>query len=293
MKFYERAPFNPIVDRPPLVWPNGERLAVWVVPNIEHYDDGVTGGPTMGPVPSNGPPDVYNQSWRDYGLRVGIWRNMEALERLGIRGTVALNSRVCQLYPEVVKACLDLDWEFMGHGRFNTESMAELPTEHAERDIIAETLSVIERSTGRRPLGWLGPGLAESARTPDLLAELGVSYVSDWVNDDQPYWLRTASSHILAMPYSVEINDLGIFLRRGQSSADYERMLRDQFDQLYEDGASAARVMCVSLHPYITGVPYRARALHAALAYMRSRSDVWFTTGAEILAAFERQVPKP
>jgi hypothetical protein len=93
------------------------------------------------------------------------------------------------------------------------------------------------------------------------------------------------------MPYSIEINDLGIFLRRGQSGADYEAMLRDQFDQLYEDSTGAARVMCISLHPYVTGVPFRARRLARALEYMRERPDVWFATGAEIAAAYTAQCP--
>ncbi len=153
----------------------------------------------------------------------------------------------------------------------------------AERQLIAETLANIKRSTGQTPLGWLGPGLRETHRTLDLLAELGVRYVADWVNDDQPYWLRVESGSLAAMPYSVEINDLGVFLRRGQSGADFEAMLRDQFDQLYEDSVAAARVLCIALHPFVTGVPYRARRLHAALAYMRERTDVWFATGSEIL----------
>jgi hypothetical protein len=290
MKFHDRAPFSPIVRRPQLTWPNGARLAVWVVPNVEHYDEDYA-GPSIGSPKPGLRPDIMNYSWRDYGLRVGIWRTMEALQRLDIRATVALNARVCELYPEVVDGCVSSGWDFMGHGRANSESLAGMETEEAERALIADTLTGIERFTGRRPAGWLGPGLAETFRTVDLLADAGVRYVADWVNDDQPYWLRVVNGHIVAMPYSIEINDLGIFLRRGQSGADYEAMLRDQFDQLCEDAVSAARVMCISLHPYITGVPYRARRLHAALAYMRTRSDVWFATGSEIMDAYEAQIP--
>lgn len=291
MRFYERAPFRPITRRPPLVWPNGAKLAVWVVPNIEHYDEDSLTAPGIGAGGAKQPPDIINSTWRDYGLRVGVWRTMKTLDSLDIPGTVALNSFVCDHFPEVVKACVDLGWDFMGHGRSNSEWVTHVATADDERKLIADTLDGIERFTGTRPQGWLGPGLHETSRTPDILAELGVGYVGDWINDEQPYWLRTTSRPIVSMPYSVECNDLGLFMRRGYTGPDYERLLCDTFDELLADAADAARVMCVATHPFVTGVPHRARYLHSSLAYMRAKSDVWFATGAQILEAFRAQVP--
>ena len=281
MRFHERAPFVPIDDRPPLAWPNAARLAVWVVPNIEHFEDDSLAGATIA-TPAVEPPDVPNYAWRDYGLRVGIWRTMRTLDRLRIRGTVALNGRVCQMYPTVVEACRARGWEFMGHGWTNSRSLSGLD-QVEERARIAETLQTIEQATGTRPIGWLGPALAETASTLDVLAEHGVQYVGDWVNDEQPYPLRTSGGTLIAMPYSIEINDIGTFLRRGFSGPDYERMLLDQFEVLHAEGS---RVMCIALHPFITGVPFRAKYLDRALEAIRQHNDVWFATGSEILAAY-------
>lgn len=285
MRYFERGPFVPITERPKLSWPNGARLAVWVVPNIEFFEEDLLVGMTISSTGARATPDIPNYTWRDYGLRVGIWRQMEMLKELAIPGTVALNSLVCEVYPSVVRACMELGWEFMGHGRTNSESLNGMD-EHRERDVIAEVLSRIEAFTGRWPAGWLGPGLAETNRTLDILAEYGVRYTADWVNDEQPHRLQTTHGEIVSLPYSNEINDIGVF-RRGQTGAEFAAIIKDQFDQLYEDSAQTGRVMCVALHPYITGVPHRARHLKAALKYMRAQTGVWFATGSEILAAYE------
>jgi allantoinase len=288
MRYHERAPFIPITRRSPLRWPNGARLAIWVVPNIEHFEDDSLHGATIA-TPAVEPPDIPNYSWRDYGLRVGIWRTMETLRRLAIPGTVALNASVCDNYPEVVRACVDLGWEFMGHGRTNSRTLSGMP-EAEENATIAAVLDTIAAHTGSRPAGWLGPALAETHRTLEILAANGVRYVADWVNDEQPYPLQLTAGTMTSMPYSIEINDIGTFLRRGFTGPDYQQMLLDQFEVLYEESATTGKVMCIALHPFITGVPFRARHLEAALARMRERDGVWFATGAEILNAYHTAV---
>jgi allantoinase len=292
MRYHERAPFVPITARPKLTWPNKARLAVWVVPNIEYWHEDSLRGSTVTGTAAGEVPDIPNYSWREYGLRVGIWRTMRIMKDLDIKGTVALNSDVCSNYPQVVEACMELGWEFMGHGRTNSTSMNALP-EHEERAVIPDVLETIARKTGTRPIGWLGQGLAETAHTVDILVENGVQYVGDWVSDEQPHPLKTTHSsqnlEVIAMPYTLDINDIGIFLRRNFNGPDYERMIRDQFDVLYDEAAETGKVMCVALHPYVTGVPYRAKYLESALAYMREKKRVWFATGSEILAAYNAQ----
>ena len=284
MRYFERAPFVPIVDRPVFRWPNDARLAVWVVPNIEAFDEDSLAGNATVVVPKE-TPDIPNYAWRDYGLRVGIWRNIESFRQLGIRCTVALNSDVCRLYPRVIEACTELGWEFMGHGRTNSQLLPGL-AEPAERALLAEVLDTIARGTGRKPAGWLGPGLAETHNTVDLLAELGVRYVADWVNDDQPYRLLTKHGEIVSVPYSVELNDLPVFVRKNAPWQVFEDMVREQFAVLYREGATSPRVMCIALHPYITGVPYRAARLEALLRDLKEQPGVWFATGTEILEAY-------
>lgn len=284
MRYFERAPFVPLPERPVFAWPNGARIAVWVVPNIECFDEDSLVGGTATSVPKD-PPDIPNYAWRDYGMRVGIWRTIDTLQRLGIRATVALNSDVCHVYPQVIKACVDLNWEFMGHGKTNSQPLPGL-TEPAERALLADVLGTIERGTGRRPLGWLGPGLGETRHTVDILAEYGVRYVADWINDDQPYRLKTIHGEIVSVPYSVELNDLGAYQRRLTTAPEFEQMIEEQFEALYREGETSPRVMCIALHAYITGVPYRAARLEAALAKIKARPGVWFATGTEIVDAY-------
>jgi allantoinase len=290
VRYFERSPFIPITKRPRLHWPNGARLAVWVVPNIEYWDeDSLAGGSLV--IPPKATPDIANYSWRDYGLRVGIWRQMDILDRLKIPATVALNSLVCDYYPAVIEAAVDLGWEFMGHGRTNSERLSGL-SEADERRQIREVLDTIGKATGIRPRGWLGPGLTETSNTLDILAEFGLDYVADWVNDEQPAPVRTTSRELIAMPYSSEVNDIPVFQGHGQTAEQFEHIIRTQFDVLYRESEATAKVMCIAVHPYLTGVPFRAHHLEAALTYMRQRSDVWFATGSEIVDAYRNATEK-
>jgi len=278
---HDRFDYSPIVDRPVLRWPNGARVAVWVIPNIEHFlfDRPST---SITQVTTRFVPDVLNYSWRDYGVRVGIWRLMDVMTRYGVRGTVALNSDVCEHYPRIIEAGNKLSWEWMGHGTNNSILLAE-KDEPEERALIGGILDTIARKTGKKPRGWLGPALTETHNTPDLLAELGVEYVCDWVNDDQPYPIRVKKGSLFSIPYSCEINDIPAILDGKQSAQAFGQMIKDQFDVLYEDGATTGRVMSICLHPFLIGHPFRSKYLGEALAHITSRQEVWVTTGSEII----------
>jgi peptidoglycan/xylan/chitin deacetylase (PgdA/CDA1 family) len=282
---HDRFDYSPIVDRPPLRWPNGARVALWVIPNIEHFlfdrpSTSVTMA-TIGMVP-----DVLNYSWRDYGVRVGIWRLMDVMEKHGVKGTVALNSDVCAKYPRIIEAGNKLGWEWMGHGTNNSTMINKQP-EDEERALIKQVVDTIAKATGKRPRGWLGPALTESHRTLDILAENGIDYVGDWVNDEQPYPMRVKSGQMYSLPYSIEINDIPAFLDMKHTGEEFARTICDQFDGLYEDGARSARVMAICLHPFLIGHPHRSKYFDQALAHIRKHQDVWITTGAEIVDAYK------
>jgi allantoinase len=277
---HDRFPYSAIVDRPRLTWPNGARVAVWVIPNIEHFlfDRPST---SITHVTTSLVPDILNYSWRDFGVRVGIWRMMEVMEKNGFKGTVALNSEVCKRYPRIIEGGQALGWEWMGHGVTNSSLLNAQP-EAEERALIEEVVTTIGAATGRKPRGWLGPALSESHRTLDLLAAAGIEYVGDWVNDEQPYAMKVKSGSMISMPYSIEINDIPAFLEMKQSPEDFGRMICDQFDVLYEDAAKTGRVMSICLHPFLIGHAFRSKYFDRALAHIRSRQDVWITTGGEI-----------
>ena len=267
-------PFRAIADAPKITWPNGARVAVWVIPNVEHFHLEI-GSPA---------PDVRNFSRRDYGNRVGLWRLMEVLTRHKIRGTVALNAEIGIYYPRIMQAMIDLDWELMGHGLTNSKIMSGLEID-AERKLILDTRKVIE-DWGRKMHGWLGPGLTETFNTPDLLKECGVEYVADWVNDDLPYRFNNG---LYSIPYSIELNDMPLFNNPSISIDDFKRRICDSFDVLYAEGATNGRVMGIALHPFLIGAAHRIKYLDEALQYIAGHDKVWFATGDEIIRAYKAQ----
>ncbi|NBR30529.1 MAG: polysaccharide deacetylase, partial [Betaproteobacteria bacterium] len=257
--------------------PNGARVAVWVIPNVEHFHLEI-GSPA---------PDVRNFSRRDYGNRVGLWRLMDVLNKHRIRGTVALNAEIGIYYPRIMQAMIDLDWELMGHGLTNSKIMSGLEIE-AERKLILDTRKVIE-DWGRKMHGWLGPGLTETFNTPDLLKECGVEYVADWVNDDLPYRFNNG---LYSIPYSIEINDMPLFNMPSISIEDFKRRICDSFDVLYAEGATNGRVLGIALHPFLIGAAHRIKYLDEALQYIAGHDKVWFATGDEIIRAYKAQETK-
>jgi len=277
-------PYVPVNRRAKLTWPKNANIALWVIPNLESFalNEHIEKGDTI--------PNVPAFSIRDYGARVGIWRIMEVLERYGIRGTAALNSEVCHAYPEVVEEAVRLGWEFLGHNESNTRYLNQVDATEEQR-IIRDSLAQIEKSTGRKPAGWLGSGLIETWNTLDFLVEEGIQYVADWVNDDQPYRMRVRDQELVSLNYSMEINDKLAFEYRNFTAEQFETMIRRQFDVLYREGSTSGRVMAICLHPYIIGVPHRIDALDSALRYITSHDGVWMATGEEIVGHYLKQMP--
>ncbi len=271
---FDLYPYRAIVDHPPFTWPNKARIAVWVIPNIEHFH--------LDLFPNA--PDIRNYSRRDYGNRVGIWRMMEVMSKHKVRGTVALNGEVVEHYPRIMQAAIDLGWEFMGHGLTNSTVLTGMDAE-TERHTVFATKHAIE-SMGQSMKGWLGPGLTETWRTLDLLAEAGASYVADWVHDDLPVKM---SNGLHTIPYSLELNDMPLFNNPSISIADFHDRMVDAFDVLYEEGAKAPRVLGIALHPFLIGSPHRIRYLDRALAHMAKHEGVWFATGSEIISHYASQ----
>jgi peptidoglycan/xylan/chitin deacetylase (PgdA/CDA1 family) len=277
--------YTPIVGRAPIHWPDGARVAFYVGLNVEHF---TIDRPSTSFIDMTAAlvPDPLNYGWRDYGPRVAIWRVMDVLDRHGIRPSVLLNADVCERYPQIIEAGTARNWTWLAHGKNNSTLQADV---RDERSYLTDVVETIERATGRRPRGWLGPALTETFETPSLLAELGLTYVLDWTNDDQPYRLNVPG--MLSVPYSVELNDLGIFTLHGRSGADFVQMVTDQFDQLYAESAESGRVMAIALHPFVIGQAFRAKYLDQALAYIAGHPGVWLTTSDDIAEHFARTSP--
>ncbi len=285
---YGPFPYSPIIHRNKLEWPNGARLALWVIPNIEFFS-------LAEKIPastSSKIPDVPIWAARDYGNRIGVFRFMEVFDRYGICATVALNSDVCLHHPAIIEEGNKRHWEWMGHNMTNTRRLIDYP-EAEEAGVIKTALETIAKVSGKRPKGWLSSGLQESWNTLDHLAAAGLDYVCDWTNDDQPYVMTLDNGkRITSIPYSHDINDIPAFERHNRTAAEFGDMICRQFDTLYREGAQSGRVMAICLHPYLTGKPYRIGALDRALDYICRHDSVWLATGSEIASHYLSQVEK-
>jgi peptidoglycan/xylan/chitin deacetylase (PgdA/CDA1 family) len=278
--------YSPIVDRPKLVWPNGKRIAFYIGLNVEHFEIDKPSTSIWEPTATLRP-DPLNYGWRDYGVRVGIWRMIEVFDRYGIRPSVLLNSDVAARYPQIIEAGRRRNWIWLAHGK--TNSMLHVGMEPSEeRRILKEVTETIAKATGQRPKGWMGPGLTETFETPKILRELGYSYVLDWTADDQPFPLNVPG--MLSVPYSVELNDLSLFGAKGMTGEEFLHTIVDQFDQLYAEGAESGRVMALALHPFATGQAFRTKYLDKALEYIGSKEGVWLTTSDEIADFYAENV---
>jgi allantoinase len=286
----ERIAYSPITERPPLKLPNGARMAVWVIVNVEEWDPTQPMPRTVLTPPAGGSPmpDIPNWAWHEYGNRVGFWRLAKVLDEFAIPTVLAINGSALAAYPEIVRAAMERNWEFIGHG-FTQRNMQKVPDERAD---IRKVRDVITKATGKPPRGWLGPGLTETWETPDLLVEEGYDYVADWVLDDQPVWLKTRTKPIVNVPYTQECNDVAMMLIQHHKASEYCERARDQFEQIYADAESSARIMALVVHPYIMGAPHRLKYFRGVFEVIRKKSDVLFWTGSQIVDWYLRAGPK-
>ena len=235
-------------------------------------------------------PDVPNWSWHEYGMRVGIWRLLNSLKERAVPAAAAINAKVCTSeYEPVARALLDARCEFMGHGVVQAP-MSVLPN---QREAIKEAFDTLKSYTGVSPKGWLGPGLQETSETPEYLVEAGFQYVVDWALDEQPFSMKTRIWPLVAMPYTLELSDLPMMVAHQHDSQVWLNRVIAQFDRLHAEGADKPRVMSMSVHPYIIGVPHRIGYFERALEYIKSKDSVWIATPGEIHDWFWRRRPQP
>ncbi len=276
--------YLPMTDRPTIEWPNGARLALWLAPNLEFYE--------FQPPPNRhrrawgrtGTPDVMAYAYRDYGNRVGFWRMLKAFDHFQVPASAAMNLALLDHFPEIRSAVVERDWEIFSHGIYNTRYLFGA-SEDEEREFYRDSIETLQKHTGKRLRGMLGPSYSATENTPRLMAEAGLTYHTDWFIDDQPFPISLDVGKLIGIPYSREVNDA--LLINGwpyySFEADYfAEVCKGQFDVLYGESAEGGRVMCIGLHPFYIGRPGRIRYLYEALEYILSHDDVWVTTAEQI-----------
>lgn len=284
--------FVPMPQRAPLKWPDGKRLAIMLTTNLEYWDPVrdsdapyYPGGPSI--VGGNLPGNVYdnpNHTWREYGQRVGVWRMFDVFDAAGVPSTCTMNAKMGIERRAVVDAALERGWEILAHNYVQSDLLTDFFFEpDAEREVIRETLRVYRQVCGKPAQGWLSSSLRSTFNTIDILAEEGLSFVTDLLNDDQPYLVNTRSGKpMVSVPYTSEVNDFTVFLRQGMDVDGALRVFKEQFDWLYMEAEHSGRFMNIGLHPHVIGQPFRIRALRDFIDYARQFDDVWFATREEI-----------
>jgi peptidoglycan/xylan/chitin deacetylase (PgdA/CDA1 family) len=276
-------------ERPDFWWPGDKRLAVCICNNIEVFS--FLSGLGSDSTSITAPQTTRNYAWRDYGNRVGQWYVFDLLDEYGLPASHNINSMLIDECPHIADRIKKRGDEFIGHGRTNAERQDVL-NEQEEKQLIAESTQRIRNYTGRQPDGWMGPYLAQSVVTLELLKEAGYKYVLDWPADDQPFWMRTRSGPLLSVPYSLELNDSPTIVFRQEAVANFEKMITDQFDEMLLLSRKWSLVYTLVLHPFIIGQPFRLRALRRALTHiMKSQDDVWIATPGGVAEHFARVNP--
>ncbi len=283
--------FIPFPNRQPLRWPDGKRLAIILTTNLEYWDPVrdttepyYPGGPSI--VGGNLAGNVYdnpNYTWREYGQRIGVWRIFDVLDAEGVPSSCTMNGKMVTERRPVIEAALERGWEIVPHNYVQTELLTDhMFDEDAEREVIRRTLDIYEQVCGKKAKGWLSSSLRTTLNTVDILAEEGLIFTTDLLNDDQPYLVQTRSGKpMVSVSYTSEVNDFS-FLRQGLVAEGGLQMFQEQFDWLYEESASSGRFMSIGLHPHVIGQPYRIRALRDFIRYAKSHDDIWWTTREEI-----------
>lgn len=287
LKGPERFGYSAIARRPQYDWPEGKRLALYVAVNVEHFPFGEQGGPDLDRATL--PWSQRSWLWREYGNRVGAWRLMALFDELKMPVGVIANTAIFDHCPEVLEAHVGRGDEIIAHGRNQVERQIEMSRE-AERAMVAEVTDVLTRRNGVKPVGWMSPYLTPSLNTTDLIAEAGYRYCMDWgLCDEQPFWVKSATAPILAMPYPIELNDQPAIVYRRNTGADYADMLVDQFDEMLDRADDAPLVYAISLHTFVVGQPYRLTRLRRALQHMLARRErVWVTLPKHIAEHYEK-----
>ncbi len=286
-----RYPYVPIPERGPLRWPDGKRVALILTLNLETWDlvkDSVepyyAGGPPILPdaLPAN-VPDYPNFTWREYGQRVGIWRLFDLFDEMGVKPSCTTNAVTCERRPQMVAAALERGCELLAHNYEQGELLTDFAGDpEQERAVIARTLDIYEKTVGRPARGWLSSSLRGTLNTPTILAEHGLLFYCDLMNDDQPYMIHTEAGDIVSMPYSNEINDFTLLTRRGHTTDEFRDILIEELDTLHEESAGSGRLMNVGLHPHVSGRAYRKRALREFIEHALSLQGVWWATREEV-----------
>ena len=279
--------------RPPVVWPDGKPIALWITVPVEFFPLDASLQPIrpLGAL-DRGYPDFWSYSNRDYGARLGIYRIMRVLDRINLRATTIVNAAAVTRYPHIITEAVRRNWEIasggmdMGHPHHGLLSLED------ERSLVRDTGKILRDASDRPLVGWHSPGHSQSPQTLPLLAEAGFQYVMDWVNDDLPYMVATAVGPLCAMPLTYEWSDRLLLVHHNLTVEDYETQVWQAFQRLKGEAEQhcGGRILSLSVSPWIMGYPHRIATLDRLLTNILASGSIWNATGMEIVDVFKSQL---
>ncbi len=262
-------------------WPNGTRLAVSLSLMFEGGGQPISGAGGVIPDPiEKGIPDLPTNAFFAYGHYEGIPRVLDLMDKHSIKLSSFMIGKAVETTPDLAREIVRRGHEAAAHGRVWDNSY-QLPRDEEKR-FIADSVETIHRVTGQKPIGWNAYWMRNSIHILEILQDLGFLYHIDEPSHDEPFIVPVRGRDFVTVPYTFHLNDIVSFPFVGWNAAAYEQALRDEFDQLYEEGAQRRRMMVVSLHDRISGHAGRVRALDRFLTYAKGKENVWFARKDEI-----------
>ena len=276
-------------DRPPIQWPNGKKLALWINISLQFFPLNQQNKPFAVPGGMTMPyPDLRHYTLRDYGNRVGIYRFFDALDKYGMQSSIAMNTLVAQRYPYLLNKVIERGHEIICHGDHMDALHYGGQNKEEEAALVKNSLDELRRLSGQPIKGWISPAKNESHNTPQLLAANGIEYFCDWVNDDMPYDFYTDEGVLIAMPLSTELEDKFILMNNLHSESSYKDQIIDACDFLLDEASSkGGRILALNLHPWLLGQPHRIQVLYQVLEHLSSKKEIWSANPMEILRVFK------
>jgi len=286
---HDRYNWSNLFERKPIEWSSNKKMALLTVIPVEFFPLNPVGKPFKAPGSMvTAYPDFRHYTTRDYGNRVGIYRFLKLFQEVGIKGTFAVNSDVAKRYPLLIQDILEDGHEIMAHGiNMDTLHYGGLD-ETIEVAQINDCLKTLNSICKKKIKGWLSPAYSQSFNTPDLLAAAGIEYCGDWANDDLPYVMNTKNGSLINLPVSQEISDRQIITNNHHTEESYVQQIKDQYEVLNaETTLYGGRVISLTLHPYIMGLPYRINYLKEIMSWIMNQPNTFTASAEDIITALK------
>ena len=293
---HDRFPFRILPRMAPVTWPGKKGVALWVAVHMGHFPMDMPDKPFKATGGMERPyPSYWDYTQRDYGNRIGIYRLMKALDQRGLRATALMNAALATRYPALMKEIAASKWEVaaagVDMGRLHHGGLPEAE----ERALVKQAVATLRGVFGKSVRGWHSPAHSQSMRTLDLVAEAGLDYVTDWINDDMPYGVTTSGGPLTAMPLDWDMSDQRLLFQQHMATEDFTDQVKRAFATLAAEAAAtgSGRILTLTITPWLMGQPHRIGALGELLDHLLAQPGVWLATGAEIVDAWRASDSRP